>query len=120
MQSLLIAVAIGFVVIRSVFAGSAPKATPELIEKGKAAYVTNCVTCHGDNGDGEGPAGKYMNPKPRNFIKDKFKKGNKPEQLFQTITNGLDGTAMTSYKHLSEEERWGIAHYIAATFKKKK
>lgn len=101
-------------------AGSVPKATPALIEKGKGVYITNCATCHGDHGDGNGVAGAYMNPKPRNLIKDKFKLGDKPEQVFKTISEGLPGTSMVGFGQLSEEDRWATTHYILSTFRKKK
>lgn len=104
---------------QSSFAGPPPKATPELLEKGKASYSTNCMTCHGDKGDGNGPAGAMMNPKPRDLTVGKFKKGNKPEQVFKTITNGLPGTSMTGFGHLPEEERWALVHYVLS-FKNKK
>lgn len=93
------------------------KATPALLEKGKSVYTTNCATCHGDKGDGMGPAGQYLNPKPRNFAKDKFKKGDSPDAIFKTVTKGLDGTAMTAFGHLSEEDRWAVTHYVRS-FKK--
>ena len=86
--------------------------TPELIKKGKAAYTTNCMTCHGEKGDGQGPAGVALKPAPRNFAKDPFKKGDKTEQIVETITKGLPGTTMVPYGHLPEADRWAIAHYI--------
>lgn len=98
-------------------AGGAKKSTPELIAKGKASFTTNCVTCHGEKGDGNGPAGQLMNPKPRSFSTDKFKAGDKPEQVFNTISKGLPGTAMAGYSHLPEEERWGLTYYVLS-FKK--
>lgn len=88
------------------------KATPELIAKGKTAYQTSCASCHGDTGDGNGPAGQYLKPKPRNFKTDPFKNGNSPDQIFASITKGLPGTAMAPFGHLGEEVRWGITHYI--------
>ena len=88
------------------------KSTPALVEKGKPAYATNCVTCHGENMDGNGPAGAMMNPKPRDLVKGKYKKGNGPKQVFETITNGLKGTAMAGFNYIPEEDRWAIVHYI--------
>lgn len=88
------------------------KLTPALLEKGKTAFTTNCVICHGDKGDGNGPAGAAMNPKPRNFAKDKFKAGDKHEQVFKTISEGLPGTAMVAFGHLPEEDRCGLAYYV--------
>jgi cytochrome c553 len=35
--------------------------------KGEATYKTMCVSCHGEKGDGNGPAGAALNPKPTNF-----------------------------------------------------
>jgi mono/diheme cytochrome c family protein len=97
---------------------AAPALTPALLAKGKAAYATTCALCHGDDGDGMGPAGKYMDPKPQDFSKGGFKKGDKLEQIFTTISDGLPGTAMTGYKYLPEGDRWAIAHYVQS-FKKK-
>lgn len=88
------------------------KSTPELLAKGKTSFTTNCAVCHGEKGDGNGPAGAAMSPKPRNFAKDKFKKGDKPEQVFQSITKGLEGTAMAPFGHLPEDERWGLTYYV--------
>ncbi len=111
-------VGLGFIFLYQGASAGPPKSSPELIAKGKASYVTNCLTCHGENGDGNGPAGQYMNPKPRSYTKDKFKKGEKPEQVFKTITAGIDGTAMTGFGHLPEDERWGLVYYVLS-FKKK-
>lgn len=99
------------------FAG-APASTPALLEKGKAAYTTNCLSCHGEKGDGKGPAGAYMKPAPRNFATDKFKAGDKVDAVFNTITKGLPNTAMVAFGYLSEEDRWGLSYYVLS-FRKK-
>lgn len=95
-----------------------PEVTPALLDKGKASYTTNCVPCHGDKGVGDGIAAAALNPKPRNFATEAFKNGNKPEQVFGTLTAGLAGTAMAPFAHLPEEERWAVAHYVLKTFVK--
>lgn len=119
MKQTILAILAALFSITSYAATKAPASSPAMIEKGKASYAANCATCHGDSGDGMGPAGQYMNPKPRNFSKDKFKKGDKVEQIFQTITKGLAGTAMTAYGHLSEDDRWALSHYIVSLRSKK-
>ena len=96
-----------------------PAVTPDLIAKGKESYTTNCLLCHGEAGDGNGPAGSAMNPKPRNFVKDKFKKGDKPDAVFKVVSDGLKDTSMTGYAHLPVEERWAVTHYLL-TFRAKK
>ncbi|MBM4778278.1 MAG: c-type cytochrome [Archangiaceae bacterium] len=35
--------------------------------KGEAQFKTFCVSCHGEKGDGNGPAGSALTPKPTNF-----------------------------------------------------
>ena len=117
MKNLMIVSALTFSI--QSWAADAPKSTPEMIAKGKTAYVTNCLTCHGEKGDGMGPAGKYMAPKPRNLISDKFKKGVTAAEVFASVTKGLDGTAMASFASIPEADRWAIVYYIQ-TFRAKK
>jgi mono/diheme cytochrome c family protein len=88
-----------------------PKKTPELVAKGKASFETNCATCHGDRGLGDGPAGAALDPKPRNLVKDAFKNGTKPTQVFSTLTKGIDGTTMVSFAHLPPDELWALTYY---------
>lgn len=35
--------------------------------KGETTFKTLCVPCHGEKGDGTGPAGAALDPKPTNF-----------------------------------------------------
>lgn len=99
-----------------VWAGTAmaapPPQSPELLAKGKSAFTVNCVPCHGEKGDGTGPAAAALEPKPRNFAKDEFKKGAKPEQVFETLTKGIEGTAMAPFAHLPEEDRWALVYAV--------
>jgi len=90
----------------------APKLSPELAAKGRTTFQTLCASCHGDKGDGQGPAGLYLNPKPRHFEKDPFKQGESVEQIFATLATGVPGTAMVAYAHLPEEDRWAVAWYV--------
>ena len=73
-------------------------ATPENIAKGKALFEGKgtCFNCHGKKGDGQGEAGKILNPSPRNFTNCKFHKKRKDGELFWVIKNGSAGTGMVS------------------------
>lgn len=49
------------------FAADAPFELKGDAVKGEAQYKTLCVSCHGEKGDGNGPAGAAITPKPTNF-----------------------------------------------------
>lgn len=85
--------------------------TPELIAHGKEQFQTQCVTCHGAEGKGNGIAAAGLNPKPRNFTAgDGWKNGRKPSQIFGTLTKGLGG--MPSFGSAPSDDRWGLVHYV--------
>jgi mono/diheme cytochrome c family protein len=86
--------------------------TPELVDHGAAAFSTTCAMCHGPKGMGDGPAGAALNPKPRNLVEGKWKKGGTSLGLFDVVTHGLPGTSMAPFGHLPVNERWALVHYI--------
>ena len=95
-----------------------PAHSPALIEKGKAVYKVNCEMCHGEKGDGKGPAGIALQPPPRTYANVKeYKNGAKPADIFKTISEGLAGTAMASFAHIPEEDRKALAAFVV-TFQK--
>ncbi len=102
-----------------------PEATEELLEQGQAIYFKRCSFCHGLLGDGEGPAAKYLDPRPRDFTLGTFKfrttqSGELPtnEDLFRTVSRGLPSTGMQAFDNdlikngLSEDDRWRVIAYI--------
>jgi|CXWL01.1.fsa_nt_gi mono/diheme cytochrome c family protein len=109
MRSLIVALSLVFC---SLALAGPPDASPALIEKGKATFTINCVPCHGATGSGDGPAAVALNPKPRDFTKEPLKNGEKPEELFKTVSEGLKGTPMVGFAHLPEEERWGLTYFV--------
>lgn len=85
----------------------------EAIETGKAIYEKKCLNCHGINGLGDGPASRAMKKKPRNFKEAKFLYGSSDEELFKTISKGIDGSLMPAWEEeLTEKERWSVLEYI--------
>jgi len=91
---------------------SEPKKTPELVAKGKVSYETNCAACHGAKGLGDGEAGAALDPKPRNLVKEKYKKGDKPGQIHEMLKAGIDGSTMVSFSHLPDDELWALTYYV--------
>jgi mono/diheme cytochrome c family protein len=93
------------------------------VAKGKQVFATYCQTCHGEKGDGQGPASKTLNPPPRDFTKAQFKFGDQDEDLFDTISNGAaaqkasDGTPGSPLMApwgsvIPEGDRWALVKYI--------
>jgi DMSO reductase family type II enzyme heme b subunit len=87
---------------------------------GKAVYALKCIGCHGDKGDGKGPAAELLMPKPRDFTSGIYKirttAGKMPsdQDLFRIITEGMPGTSMPPWAVLPEKERWNLVAYIKA------
>jgi mono/diheme cytochrome c family protein len=90
------------------------------INQGKALFAAKgCVICHGNEGRGDGPAAKSLVDasgtaiEPWDFARGYFKSGHTDQDLYRTITTGLNGTPMVSYMDLTTpEERWQLVDYI--------
>jgi high-affinity iron transporter len=108
----LLAAAAAITLALSARAADAPKSTPELLVQGKTAFGKYCASCHGPNGQGDGPAAKALKPPPRNLVTQPVKGG--PPAVFDVLGTGVKGTAMIAFKHLPESDRWAIAHYVAS------
>jgi len=80
------------------------------LEKGKAVYVKECASCHGDTGKGDGSAVKDLEKKPNDLTLAKTL-DQSDGALFWKITEG--NKPMASYeKTLSEEDRWNVINYL--------
>src|SRR5438128_7800681 len=80
------------------------------IGNAKKTTETNCVSCHGASGKGDGPAAAALPPpKPANWTGDAVQKQSDGE-IFWKISNGRG--AMPPWKHLPENERWEIVNCI--------
>ena len=107
----------------------APEPSAEMIEAGKRVYFTKCVWCHGVEGGGDGPGADRLWPRPRNFNQGTFKirhtasgelplfDAKKPvpgqNDLFETVTHGLPGSAMPPWEGiLTEEQRLQVLSFV--------
>jgi high-affinity iron transporter len=90
-----------------------PGKYPDL-RNGKVIFRTECSKCHGQLGYGDGPEGKDLDPKPRNFQDNVRMKTISPFTAFNTIRLGIEGTGMKAHPTLSDEEVWDVAFYVVA------
>lgn len=56
--------------------------------KGATTYKTLCASCHGDKGDGKGPAGVALNPHPTDFADPANAERLTPEYVHKVIKEG--------------------------------
>jgi len=93
--------------------------TLKLVERGREVYMQRCVGCHGEQGDGNGPAAAFLQPRPRDFTLPAFKFRTTPSgalptdgDLFRTITRGVRWTAMPTWHELHEKDRLAVIQFI--------
>lgn len=88
-------------------------ANADMVKHGAQVYKTNCAMCHGNEGKGDGIAGKALKPPPRNFVEGKWTLGGGELAMFATIQTGVPGTSMQGYKDaLPAKDRWAVVQYI--------
>ena len=95
------------------------EAQVEQLRKGRKVYATYCVGCHGEAGDGNGRAARFLDPKPRNFKLGLIKfarvsSGEFPREAdyLRILDHGLTGTAMPSFRFLPIERKRAVVAYI--------
>lgn len=88
-------------------------------EAGRVAYEQHCSRCHGITGKGDGFYGKRLYPKPRDLTSGIFKfrsteSGSAPtdDDLFYTLSHGLNAGGMPDWVHLDEATRWQLVYYL--------
>lgn len=86
-----------------------------------AIYMKRCSHCHGEDGEGDGPAAEFLYPLPRDFSLGVFKYKTThaddefptDDDLRKTIKEGLPGTSMPGWRSLlSDAEIDGLIQKI--------
>lgn len=78
-------------------------------EEGSQLYLRHCAACHGEKGDGQGIAAKFVFPKPRDFRAGRFRLVNTANgipsnaDLEAVLKRGMPGSAMLPWAHLGDE-----------------
>ncbi len=92
-------------------------------DAGKASYDRNCSQCHGDKGDGNGPAAAHLTPRPRDFTSGKFKIRTTPSGMLPTdddlrrvIRTGMPYTSMPAWPNLPDAEVAGLIQYVKSFY----
>jgi len=88
-----------------------PDHRPDLV-RGKTLYLETCAVCHGAAGQGNGPLAQDLDPQPTDFTDVTRYEHRSLYALFNTITYGVDGTAMGEFSTFSPEDRWNLTAYV--------
>ncbi len=111
--------------------GTPPGGENQLVQQGKKLYeTTKCWECHGKEGRGDGQKGwqeKFKDDWGNRAVPTdqtspwEYRNGFDVQDIFRTITVGIDGTPMTSYGDtVPEQQRWALAYYVKSSQLKRK
>ncbi len=89
-------------------------------EAGHQIYARACAPCHGARGKGDGPAARYLDPKPRNFVAGLYKLRSTDAvspptdaDLERSVGYGLPGTSMPAWRDaLRDDQITDVVAYI--------
>jgi mono/diheme cytochrome c family protein len=92
------------------------KADKENMVVGRAIYLKHCRSCHGRDGEGDGPKAGELDTFPGDFSSEEFQSQTDGALYYKTTEGKGD---MPSFKKTirSDEDRWILVHYMR-TFKK--
>ncbi len=90
-----------------------------LLARGKEIYAARCAVCHGEQGDGKGPAAAGLPVKPPSFLDGKMVGEMAGNYWFWRVSEGgavepfkSMGSIMPAWKgELSVEDRWAVIAY---------
>ncbi len=86
------------------------------VKDGKKLFQLYCITCHGNEGKGNGISAAGLNPKPADLTLKRIQKQS-DGSMFWKITTG--NPPMVSWKYtLTEKQRWELVDYIRQLAKK--
>ena len=101
--------------------GGGSASSPDSIKRGKKLFKeAKCILCHGEDGRGDGALTTTLKKqwdlpfKARDLTHSwMFKGGNAEDDIYRTVTTGLNETPMGSYAdYLTDEDRWHLSHYV--------
>ena len=94
-----------------------PKGLKGDLAWGRTFYMSNCFTCHGVTGQGDGPRAYFNIPRPRNFTSEVARQELNRPRIFNSITNGRVATVMPAWgKVLTEQQIAGLTEFVFQTF----
>ena len=95
-------------------------ASPASIAAGKKLYDSQCASCHGTAGKGDGKAGALLKPTPSDLTDGDWKHGQADGDIFTIIRDGAKQTGMRAYgSRLPTNDIWNLVNYVRTLVKDK-
>lgn len=85
---------------------------PESVSLGADLYRANCVNCHGETGEGDGPEAAGLSASMPDFTDQEYMSGKSAADFFQAISSGALPAMPAFGDQLTEEERWAVTDYL--------
>ncbi len=83
------------------------------IVQGANLFATHCASCHGREGRGDGPAGRFMRVKPSDLTADHVD-SHTDGDFYWWITNGIREVMPPFGFALDEQARWNVIDFVRA------
>lgn len=81
------------------------------LQRGHTLFTINCIMCHGETGEGNGPIAALIANKPANLTSI-ITQSKVDGALFMTITNGVEGRMPPMIENTTVRDRWDLVNYI--------
>jgi cytochrome c oxidase cbb3-type subunit 2/cytochrome c oxidase cbb3-type subunit I/II len=78
--------------------------------RGQLLYDRRCASCHGPLGAGDGPAARWLSPRPANLAAHEYTMA----RLEEALWNGVPGTAMQAWRDHSLDDLASLATVVRA------
>lgn len=89
-------------------------------ERALTLYGQHCAACHGEKGEGQGIAARFLFPKPRDFRSGRFRLVSTTngvparEDIAAVIERGMPGSSMPPWPHLTAVDRELLVDQVLA------
>ncbi len=84
----------------------------EARDRGRTLFLEHCALCHGAQADGHGVRREGLSSPPRDFTDPSVRRKTTPRRMFFAIREGVQGTAMPSWKALDEGQTWDLIAFL--------
>jgi mono/diheme cytochrome c family protein len=92
--------------------------SPDLLAQGQVVYATNCASCHGTTGKGDGPQSASLSVKTPDFTAQDRLSQKSDNDLYNEIKQGIgqgSSPAMPAFaSQLSDADLWAVTSYVRA------